>query len=89
MFIDDRKIELTLKEYQILLLLAKNPNQAFSREMLLNEVWGQDYFGTDRTVDTHIKTLREALRPLQDYISTVRGFGYKFNEMLLKSPDET
>ena len=43
-FIDDRKIELTLKEYQILLLLAKNPNQAFSREMLLNEVWGQDYF---------------------------------------------
>jgi len=79
-FIDDRKVLLTPKEYQLLLLLAKNPNQVFSRERLLNEVWGSDYYGTDRTVDTHIKTLREALRPRQDYILTVRGFGYRFNE---------
>lgn len=79
-FIDDRKALLTPKEYQLLLLLAKNPNQVFSREKLLDEVWGNDYYGTDRTVDTHIKTLREALRPRQDYISTVRGYGYRFNE---------
>lgn len=60
--------------------MAKKPNQAFSREMLLNEIWGQDYYGTDRTVDTHIKTLREALRPHHKCISTIRGFGYRFNE---------
>jgi len=83
-FVDDRKVLLTPKEYQLLLLLAKNPNQAFSREMLLDAVWGQDYYGTDRTVDTHIKTLREALKPRQYYISTVRGFGYKFNEVYIK-----
>jgi len=79
-YVNDRQAILTPKEYQLLLLLAKNPNQAFSREMILNELWGQDYFGTDRTVDTHIKTLREALKPHHHYISTVRGFGYIFNE---------
>lgn len=79
-FVNDMEVVLTPKEYQLLLLLAKNPNQAFSREMLLDELWGQDYYGTDRTVDTHIKTLREALRPRQYYIATVRGFGYKFEE---------
>ena len=79
-YVDDRQAILTPKEYQLLLLLAKNPNQAFSREMILNELWGQDYFGTDRTVDTHIKTLRGALKPHHHYISTVRGFGYIFNE---------
>lgn len=80
-FVNDREAVLTPKEYQLLLLLAKNPNQAFSREMLLDQVWGQDYYGTDRTVDTHIKTLREALQPCQYYIATVRGFGYKFDEV--------
>ena len=48
--------------------------------MLLNDIWGQDYYGTDRTVDTHIKTMREALQPRQYYIATVRGIGYKFDE---------
>ncbi|MBS3943705.1 MAG: response regulator transcription factor [Dethiobacter sp.] len=79
-YVDERQAILTPKEYQLLLLLAKNPNQAFSREMILNELWGQDYFGTDRTVDTHVKTLREAIKPHHHYISTVRGFGYIFNE---------
>lgn len=82
-FIEDQKITLTPKEYELLVLMAKNPNRAFSRGMLLNEIWGYDYCGTDRTVDTHIKTLREALKPHQHCISTVRGFGYKFNEAFL------
>lgn len=79
-YVDDQKITLTPKEYELLVLMAKKPNQAFSREMLLNEIWGPDYYGTDRTVDTHIKTLREALRPHHNCIATIRGFGYKFNE---------
>lgn len=79
-YIDERMVLLTPKEYQLLFFLAKRPNQAFSREMLLNEIWGQDYYGTDRTVDTHIKTLREALKPYDGYIATVRGVGYSFNE---------
>ncbi len=82
-FVDDQKIILTPKEYELLVLLAKNPNQAFSREMLLNEIWGHDYYGTDRTVDTHIKTLREALKPHHQCIATIRGFGYRFNEIHL------
>lgn len=80
-YVDDNKVLLTPKEYDLLVLLAKNPEQAFSREMLIEAIWGHDYFGTDRTVDTHIKTLREALKPYHYYISTIRGFGYKFDEL--------
>lgn len=80
-YVDGRRVFLTPKEYQLLLLLAKHPNQAFSREMILNEIWGHDYYGTDRTVDTHIKTLRDSLKPRDNYIETVRGFGYKFVEV--------
>jgi two-component system response regulator ResD len=78
-FIEEKQIFLTPKEYDLLVYLAKNPNKAFSRENLLNEVWGQDYIGTDRTVDTHVKTLREALKSQHHHISTVRGFGYMFS----------
>lgn len=81
-YINDQRVILTPKEYELLVFLAKNPDQAFSREMLLNEIWGHDYYGTDRTVDTHIKTLREALKPYHYYISTVRGFGYKFSDVV-------
>jgi len=81
-YINEQRVILTPKEYELLVLLAKNPDQAFSREMLLDEIWGHDYFGSDRTVDTHIKTLREALKPYHYYISTVRGFGYKFSEVV-------
>jgi DNA-binding response OmpR family regulator len=79
-FVEDRMITLTPKEYELLFHMASCPNQAFTREMLLNDIWGHDYYGTDRTVDTHIKTLRDALRPRHHYISTIRGVGYKFDE---------
>lgn len=80
-YVDDKQILLTPKEYLLLIFLAKNPNQAFSRETLLTQIWGQDYFGSDRTIDTHIKTLREAIKPYQHFISTIRGFGYIFSEI--------
>lgn len=80
-YVDDRKVILTPKEYELLVTLARSPERAFSRKMLIDSIWGYDYFGTDRTVDTHIKTLREALKPRDYYISTIRGFGYKFKEV--------
>ena len=72
-------ISLTPKEFDLLLTLASSPRQVFSREKLLNKVWGYDYYGDDRTVDTHIKSLRQKLgAPARDYIETVWGVGYKF-----------
>ena len=76
--IHDRPISLSPKEYDLLVFLMQNPNKAFSRETLLNEVWGRDFCGLDRTVDTHIKTLREGIRPCQNCIATIWGFGYKY-----------
>lgn len=77
-YIDDKMVRLTPKEYDLLYFFSQNPNKAFSRDMLLNEVWGFDFIGMDRTVDSHIKTLRESIRPYNRYIVTVWGFGYKF-----------
>ena len=77
-FVDDNTVKLTPKEYDLLYFLFQNPNKAFSREMLLNEVWGYEFTGSDRTVDTHIKTLRENIKPYDSCIGTVWGFGYKF-----------
>ena len=77
-YVDDAVIKLTPKEYDLLFFLSQNPNKAFSREMLLNEVWGYEFTGSDRTVDTHIKTLRENIRPYDLCLATVWGFGYKF-----------
>ena len=57
---------------------SKNPNIALSREQLLSKIWGYDFYGDDRTVDTHIKTLRNNLGKYRDLITTVRGMGYKF-----------
>ena len=76
--IDNKKIELTPKEYEILTYLIKNKNIAISREQLLSSLWGYDFFGDDRTVDTHIKMLRNNLGKYRDHIETVRGLGYKF-----------
>jgi DNA-binding response OmpR family regulator len=76
--IDDRPVSLTPKEYDLLLFLSQNPNKAYSREALLNEVWGYCFTGSDRTIDTHIRALRENIRPYDTYIATVWGFGYKF-----------
>ncbi len=79
-YIDNKKIDLTPKEYDLLVYLVVNKNIALSREKILNEVWGYDFFGEDRTVDTHVKMLRNSLGKYRDKIVTVRGMGYKFEE---------
>lgn len=77
-YVDDKLVNLTPKEYELLSYFAKNPNRVFSREQLLNAVWGYDFIGDDRTVDTHIKMLRESLKDYRKFIVTVWGTGYKF-----------
>ena len=76
--IDGEKAELTAKEYGILIYLMQNKGVVLSRDKILNEVWGYDYFGDDRTVDWQIKLLRGKLGKYRDYIHTIRGVGYKF-----------
>ncbi len=71
-------LELTPKEFDLLLYFMKNKGIALSREKILNKIWGYDYFGDLRTVDTHIKRLRKKIG--EEFIETVRGFGYKFRE---------
>ncbi|MDD6652348.1 MAG: response regulator transcription factor [Clostridium sp.] len=78
-FIDGNEINLTPKEYDLLVYFIKNKGIALSREQLLNKIWNYDYFGNDRTIDTHIKMLRNNLREYRDLITTVRGVGYKFD----------
>lgn len=75
--VDGNRIELTPKEYDILLYMAKNQNVVLSREKILEKIWGYEFFGDDRTVDTHIKMLRNSISPYRDYIKTVWGIGYK------------
>jgi len=77
--IKNKEIKLTPKEYDILVYFIENKNIAISREQLLTKIWGYDYFGEDRTIDTHIKMLRNNLGKYRDLIVTVRGVGYKFN----------
>lgn len=77
----DKSVDFTPKEFDLLLLLGSNPQRVFSREILLEKIWGQDYFGDVRTVDTHVKNVREKLRKVGlSYvpIQTVWGVGYKF-----------
>ena len=76
--INGKEVKLTPKEYELLVYFSKNPNIALSREQLLSKIWGYDFYGDDRTVDTHIKTLRNNLGKYRDLITTVRGMGYKF-----------
>ena len=76
--IDGEKADLTAKEYALFLLLVKNKGIVLSRDRILNEVWGYDSFGVDRTVDWQIKLLRSKLGAYRDSIKTVRGVGYKF-----------
>lgn len=76
--IDGVKANLTPKEYDLLFYLVRNKNIALSRNKLLEEVWGYDFFGDDRTIDTHIKMLRNNLGPYRKFIVTLRGMGYKF-----------
>ncbi len=77
-FIDGRKIELSPKEYDLLFFLVRNRSIALTRERLLSEVWGYDFFGDDRTLDTHIKLLRNSLGDYRKFIVTLRGVGYRF-----------
>jgi two-component system response regulator ResD len=77
-YIDGEIVELTPKEYKLLLFFAQNPHVAMSRERILRSVWGEDFFGTDRTVDTHVKMLREHIKPYGRLIDTVWGVGYIF-----------
>lgn len=78
--IDSKEIKLTPKEYELLVLFVENKSIALSRETLLSKVWGYDFFGDDRTIDTHIKMLRNNLGEYRDLIKTVRGLGYKYEE---------
>ena len=77
-FVDGVRAELTPKEYDLLFYFVENRGMALSRERLLNKVWGYDFYGDDRTVDTHVKMLRGNLKEYRKFIVTLRGLGYKF-----------
>jgi len=77
-FIDGNQADLAPKVYDLLFFLIRNKNIAVPRERILTEVWGYDYCGDDRTLDTHMKLLRKALGPYADFITTLRGLGYRF-----------
>ena len=79
-YVDGAKAELTPKEYELLFYLVRNKGIALTREKLLYDVWGFDFYGDDRTVDTHIKMLRSNLQDYRKFIVTLRGLGYKFEE---------
>lgn len=76
--IEDKELKLTPKEYDLLVYFVKNKNIALSREQLLSNIWGYDFYGDDRTIDTHIKMLRNNLGKYRNLIKTVRSLGYKF-----------
>ena len=76
--VDGERVNLTPKEYDLLFYLIQNKNIALSRDKLLSDIWGYDFFGDDRTIDTHIKNLRNNLGPYRTFSVTLRGVGYKF-----------
>ena len=78
---DGRVLDLSPKEYDLLFYMIRNKNIALSRERLITEVWGYDFFGVDRTLDTHIKLLRKSLGVYSAHIVTLRGVGYRFEEV--------
>ena len=78
--VNGKPVELTYKEFELLCYLMDNAGIALSRGQILNNVWDYDYFGDERTVDTHVKTLRNKMGDAADYIRTVRGIGYKFEQ---------
>lgn len=79
-YVDEEKIDLTYKEFELLYFFLLNKEMVFSREKIMNEVWGFDYKGESRTVDVHIRTLRQKLGKYGDLIKTVRNVGYKLGE---------
>ena len=76
--VDGKKIELSLREYELLVYLVNNENIALSRDKILNNVWNYDYYGDSRTIDSHVKKIRHKLGKKGKYIKTIRGIGYKF-----------
>ena len=82
-YIDGERIDMSPKEYELFFYMLKNKNIALSRDKLLQDVWGYDFFGDDRTLDTHIKILRKSLGKYSDFIVTIRGMGYRFEEKKL------
>ena len=76
--VDGKNIELSLREYELLVYLIENQNSALSRDKILNNVWNYDYYGDSRTIDSHVKKLRHKLGKKGKYIKTIRGIGYKF-----------
>ena len=78
--VNDKPVELTLKEYDLLSLLVSHPGIVFTREQLLNEIWGTEHDGETRTIDVHVRTLRQKLGEEGKHIDTVRGVGYRFRE---------
>ncbi len=79
-YVKGERIDMSPKEYDLFFYLLRNRNVALTRERLISEVWGYDFFGDARTLDTHIKLLRRSLGPYSDYIVTLRGVGYRFEE---------
>lgn len=77
-YIDGERIDMSPKEYDLFFYMLKNKNIALTRDKLLSDVWGYDFFGDDRTLDTHIKILRKSLGKYADFIVTIRGVGYRF-----------
>ena len=78
--VQGQELDLSPKEYELLFYMVRNRGIALSREKLISEVWGYDFFGDDRTLDTHIKLLRRQLGPCADKITTLRGVGYRFEK---------
>ena len=76
--VDDKEVEMSLREYELLKYLVDNENIALSRDKILNNVWNYDYYGDSRTIDSHIKKIRHKLGKKGKYIETIRGIGYKF-----------
>lgn len=79
-YVDGTEVNLSPKEYDLLFYMIKNKDIALSREKLINKVWGYDFFGGDRTLDTHIKLLRKSLGKYSTYIVTLRGVGYRYSD---------
>ncbi len=79
--VDGQRVEMTPKEYELLFYMVRNKGLALTRESLISEVWGYDFFGDERTLDTHIKLLRKSLGDYSKCIVTLRGVGYRFEEI--------
>lgn len=79
-YVDEQKVDMSPKEYDLFFYLVKNRGIALTREKLISDVWGYDFFGDDRTLDTHIKLLRKSLGKYSRFIVTLRGVGYRFEE---------